>query len=61
MPLECRPAQKVKWGGVSVAQSCPTPWVGGSRPVPLSVGILQARILGWVAVLQNLGGEITKN
>lgn len=58
MPLECRLAQKVKWGEVSVAQSCPTPWVVAAWR--LCLGILQARILGWVAVLQNLAGRLQR-
>ena len=36
----------------SVAWSCPTlcdPWTV-ARPAPLSMGILQARILEWVAI-----------
>ena len=59
MPLKCRTAQKTKWRE-SVSRSVVSDSMGCSRPAALSVGILQARILGWVAVLQNLGQKLQR-
>ena len=47
---------------VSVAQSCPTlstPWTVAHQ-VPLSVGMIQARILEWVAISSSRGIFLTQ-
>ena len=59
VPLKCCTAQRAKWHE-SFSRSVVSDPVGCSRPDALSVRILQARILGCVAILQNLGQKLQR-